>query len=354
MSLTSYRTAPSRDLVGRCITPSFEGRKMFLLIIAMSLGRWTSNRDWAPSIRLMALSLSTCWHGHHYPNGLDLAHAAKVHGFDMIELAHSVAAEQIPGVARMVGGKKVHVSSIHHLCPAAADRTLDSPPDCSLTSSDAPSRQEAMKRSLAAIELAARLSCGVVIVDLGRVEMSDHTAQLEQMTADGKIYSRPYIDLKISMVQERSKLAAVSLELACQSLGDLLPAAAKVGVSIAIASGPTFECLPSQAELLALLREFPQLGVWHDFGHIQRQSNLGLLNHAEHIELTRDRILGCHVHDVVWPCRDHQLPFTGGTDFAGLMPLLPADIPMVWDLDRSQKKGRLAECLGQWTACFGL
>ncbi len=100
-------------------------------------------------------------------------------------------------------------------------------------------------------------------------------------------------------------------------------------------------------------RESPWLGFWHDFGHVQRKANLGLLDHAEFLASIAPRLFGCHVHDVEWPAKDHRIPFTGGgVAFDQLLPLLPKDIPLVWELSPGQRLAHVAERSTEWRQSF--
>jgi hypothetical protein len=60
----------------------------------------------------------------------------------------------------------------------------------------------------------------------------------------------------------------------------------------------------------------PRVGYWHDFGHGQIKHNLGLLDHVEWLEMILPHLVGCHVHDVQWPARDHRTPFSGVLDYS--------------------------------------
>ena len=54
------------------------------------------------------------------------------------------------------------------------------------------------------------------------------------------------------------------------------------------------------------------------------------------------------------PARDHRVPLsTGGVDLAGLLPLVPAGVPLVWELSPSQRSAQIVEALGKWRAGFG-
>ena len=67
----------------------------------------------------------------------------------------------------------------------------------------------------------------------------------------------------------------------------------------------------------------PSIGYWHDFGHAQIKQNMALLDHADWLDHIGQRALGCHVHDVKWPFKDHCPPFTGEINYAQLVPKLP-------------------------------
>ena len=77
--------------------------------------------------------------------------------------------------------------------------------------------------------------------------------------------------------------------------------------------------------------------------------------HEEGMQLAMEaRMLGCHVHDVEWPARDHRIPFTGGgVDFDTLLPLVPKGTPLVWELSPGQRRAHVQERLVEWKSRFG-
>ena len=97
------------------------------------------------------------------------------------------------------------------------------------------------------------------------------------------------------------------------------------------------------------------IGYWHDFGHVQRKHNLGLLDHAEWIGKMRPHWMGCHLHDVEWPARDHRVPLTAsGVDFDRLMPLVPGNKPVVWEISSRRRKETIVQMLPEWRRRFGM
>jgi hypothetical protein len=63
-------------------------------------------------------------------------------------------------------------------------------------------------------------------------------------------------------------------------------------------------------------------------------------------------LIGCHLHDVIWPERDHRVPFQGSVDFDRLLPLVPKDKPIVWELSHRRKKEDILMALPLWRAKF--
>jgi len=112
-----------------------------------------------------------------------------------------------------------------------------------------------------------------------------------------------------------------------------------------------------EQESLRLVEEFGRegaLGYWHDFSEVQKRANLGLLDHAQHLQAISPRLLGCHVHDVDWPAKDHRVPLsTGGVDFEKLLPWVPKGLPLVWELSPSQRRAQVLAEHQAWRSKFG-
>jgi len=105
-----------------------------------------------------------------------------------------------------------------------------------------------------------------------------------------------------------------------------------------------------------LLLEFnrPTVGYWHDCGHAQIKENLGFINHRMHLEAMAPRLLGMHVHDVVFPGRDHAAPGSGMIDFASLQPMVKPEHIKVFEfsprLKVEEAAGGVAFVKGLWGA----
>jgi sugar phosphate isomerase/epimerase len=305
----------------------------------------------------MNLSLSTCWHSHRYQDGLDVAKEARALGFEFIEISHGTKISLLPGLMKAFDSGIIRVSSIHNFCPSPVEVMIDAPDAYEFTSHRDHERERAIALTKQSMQTALRFGANRVVLHLGSVPMKSLTAELEAFALRGEIYSRAYVDVKLKLVQEREKLSAHYLERARAALRELLPIAEKAGVALAIETRSHYEQVPNEREMLILLDEFkdnPWLGAWHDFGHVQRKANLGLLDHAEFLARIAPRLLGCHVHDVEWPAKDHRVPLsTGGVDFDRLLPLLPKGIPLVWEMSGSQRRAHVLDTLQAWRAKYG-
>ena len=302
------------------------------------------------------LSLSTCWNSHRHQNGEDIVKEALHYGFEYIEVSHGLKITQLPGILDMVKGGHIKVSSVHNFCPSPVEVMMDAPDAFEFTSPRGSERQRALDLTEKTLETTARLGADRVVVHLGTVSMKEYTDRLEDLVDAGKIYSRDYNRLKLEFVTERTKAAQRFFDRARTALDLLLPACEKHQIKLGIETRSHFEQVPSEGEMLALFEQYKEsqwIGFWHDFGHVQRKANLGLLNHAELLGAISPRLLGCHIHDVAWPAKDHRVPFTGGdVDFDLLIPLLPKNIPMVWELSPTQKQSVLAKQLQLWRQKF--
>ena len=303
------------------------------------------------------LSLSTCWNSHRYQDGLDIAKEARALGFEFIEVSHGTSISLIPGLLKACETGVIRVSSVHNFCPSPVEVLMDAPDAYEFTSHRRDERERALMLTKQSIQYAGRFGASRVVLHMGSVAMKHHTPRLEAMAMEGGLYSRPYSDLKLKFVAQREKASAFYVNRARAALHELLPTAEAAQVALAIETRSHFEQVPSERELLALMTEFkdcPWIGAWHDFGHVQRQANLGLLDHAQLLQAIAPKLLGCHVHDVDWPARDHRVPLsTGGVDFDTLLPLVPKGIPLVWELSPSQRRAVVQTQLAAWRARYG-
>jgi sugar phosphate isomerase/epimerase len=97
------------------------------------------------------------------------------------------------------------------------------------------------------------------------------------------------------------------------------------------------EELPLEGDFEEFLREFdsPAVGYWHDTGHAQIKEQLGIIEHARFLQTLAPRLAGFHIHDVLFPIRDHAAPGTGIINFAVLKPFVQPQHIKVFELGPS-------------------
>ncbi len=276
-------------------------------------------------------------------------------GFDRVELGHGIRLSLMQGVQTVVDQGRVRISSLHNFCPLPVE-ILTPSPDCLLFSSHrVAERDRAVRQTLQTIDFAERLGAPFVVLHCGRVVMPPVTEQLLDLAAAGRHLAPAYARLKTQAVRMREARAPKHIARLKDCLARIVEHAANKGVRLGLESRQAYEEIPSEREFPDLLETFgPAAGYWHDLGHVQIRHNLGFVDHAEWLAQMAPRLLGCHVHDVVWPGRDHQPPFTGGSvDYDRLVPLIPKGTLFVWEMSPRRTREEIAESLRLWKECFG-
>ncbi len=278
-------------------------------------------------------------------------------GFDTIEISHGLKVSLLPGIQKAFREGQIRVSGLHNFCPSPVELMIDAPDAYEFTSHRMTDRERAMSLTLRTLEFAAQFEARYVVLHLGSVPIRKYTARLEAMLAEGKRHTREYVRLKLAFVEARERVASRYVERARDAVAQIAEKAKEVGVPVALESRSHFEQVPTEAEMVSLLdhfRENPWVGYWHDFGHVQRKANLGLLDHDACIRAAAPHWLGCHLHDVEWPHRDHRVPLTAsGVDFDTLMPLVPKGRPVVWEISSRRRKQTIVDALPRWRDRFG-
>jgi sugar phosphate isomerase/epimerase len=260
----------------------------------------------------------------------------------------------MPGIQQMFESGKIKFSSLHNFCPLPVE-VLGASPDCYQFSSAYPSeRERAIKQTFQTIDFAQRFGAPFVVLHLGEVRMKPATDSLIALAKKGKLLSRKYVREKIHAVQKREAAAAPYLSRAKDCLRRVVDYASSKSIKLGVEGRRGYEEIPSERELPALLDEInsPQLGYWHDFGHIQIKENLAFLDHGEWLRQIGSRAFGCHVQDCIWPAQDHQPPFAGDVDLTKLVPLLPRDCVFVWEMSPRKTAEEIQRSVDAWKQHF--
>jgi sugar phosphate isomerase/epimerase len=302
------------------------------------------------------ISFSTCWNsGRHTAGDAMLAEIRNKLGFDLIELGHGIRLSLMPGIQDVFERGLVRFSSLHNFCPLPVE-VMAASPDCyTYSARGAQERERAVKQTLQTIDFAERLGAPFVVLHCGHVPIPRVTDRLIDLINAGKMYSREYVRRKIAAVAKREEHAAFYLARVTECLKPIVDHAAKRNVRLGIEGRRGYEQIPSERELPALLDDLnsPNVGYWHDLGHIQIKENLGFLDHAEWLAQIGSRTLGCHVQDCIWPAQDHQPPFAGDIDLEKLVPLLPSACLFVWEMSPRKTAVEIRRSVATWKERFG-
>lgn len=301
------------------------------------------------------ISFSTCWNSGRHTAGDEMLREIKDLGFNRIELGHGIRISLMPGIQKMFDAGEVQFTSLHNFCPLPVEITRASPDCYKFSAAYSKERARAINQTFQTIDFAERLGAPFVVLHCGEVEMNPITDELIVLAKRGEIFSREYVRKKLKAVQTREAAAPPYLERVKDSLRQIAEYAAKKNIRLGVEGRRGYEEIPSERELPTLLDELnsPQLGYWHDMGHIQIKENLGFLDHWEWLRTIGPRALGCHLQDCIWPAQDHQPPFAGMVDLEKLVPLLPANCLFVWEMSPRKTPEEIRRSVALWKERFG-
>jgi sugar phosphate isomerase/epimerase len=269
-----------------------------------------------------------------------------------VELSHGIQLSLWTTIEKFLADHPMTVTSLHNFCPLPIEIS-DSAPDCyQCTSGDSRERERALRNTLQTIDYAHRIGARRVVIHLGSVASPVATDRLISLIRKSHYLDRTFVRQKLDAIRKRESVALYDRVL--EWLQPVLTHARTAGVTLGIENRIGVETFPSEREFRRLLTDIPDgaMGYWHDFGHAQVRHNLTLVDHAEWLSEMSSRLIGCHVHDVQFPAQDHCAPFTGMIEFTKLVSLVPANTPMVWELDSRVSKEEIGSALSRWKAAF--
>jgi sugar phosphate isomerase/epimerase len=303
------------------------------------------------------LSFSSCWNNSRHSEGDEMIDEIISLGFEDIELSHGMTISKLPGIQKAYQQGKFRCSGVHNYFPSPVEVMIDAPDAYEFSSHRPYERARAMEMTLRTMELAAEFDAKYVVMHMGSVPMPSKkwTKRLTQMLKDGHQLEHSFAKHKLKFVKKREKIAPLYYQRAIEALEQLSEKAAELKIPLAVESRSRYEDVPSESEMVRLQEHFkdnPWVGYWHDFGHVQLKHNLGFLDHNQWLEKMAPYLIGCHVHDVYWPDRDHRVPLTGELDFEKLLRHVDPKLPLVWELSPTREADQIKEALQVWKAKF--
>jgi sugar phosphate isomerase/epimerase len=301
------------------------------------------------------LSCSTCWNSGRHKDGEEMLKEIVDLGFTHVELGHGIRMSLMEGVMRAAEKGLCNFSSLHNFCPLPVEITRASPDCYKFSSPDDRERERAVRHTFQTVDFAVRLGARFVVLHLGRTSIADYTDRLVRLAEVGMVHSREFVRAKLECIQRREQEADGYLRRAKECLRRVADYAAEKGIRLGVESRHSFEEIPNEREMLQVLDEFdePTIGYWHDFGHVQVKHNLGFLDHLEWMEEVSPRLIGCHLHDTVWPGHDHRPPFTGDVDFDALLPFIPEETLFVFEMSPRRTVEEITLAREKWLQKFG-
>ncbi len=303
------------------------------------------------------LAFSTCWNNANHTDGEDLIDEILEMGFSNIELSHGMTVSKYPGIKRAFEQNKFNCCGVHNYFPAPLEVLIDAPDAFEFTSDDSYKRNKSMRLAKESLESAAEFGADYLVLHMGSVPMRHDkwSVPLTELAAEHAKQGKKFTKHLEKFIAKRAKYSKKYFARAMEALEILGDVAKEAGVVLAIESRSKYEDVPSEPEMRILQESFvdnPWIGYWHDFGHVQLKHNLNLLEHKEWLTEMEPHLVGCHLHDVIYPAKDHRVPFAGELDYASLLKHVDPTKPLVWEISLSQKKEAIISALAQWKEQF--
>ncbi len=282
----------------------------------------------------MRYSLSTNWNSREREDGDAMLDEIASLGFDQVELGYALTHGQAEAVRRRVRAGEFRVSSVHAFCPFPLPGIRPDPEPYSLCDrKDFKGRRRGIEAALECARFASEMQAPAMVLHAGRAPVFRAARRLQHMVEDGLRRTPKYEKALLKFQMKRERKAAKGLETLRASLDLLLPEFEKLGVKLCLENLPTGDAIPNEPEAFALLREYEgaPLACWHDWGHGRIRHELGLVHQGMLLKRLKDRIGGMHLHDVLPPLEDHNMPPGGLVDFRQLEPFLATGIPLVFE-----------------------
>jgi len=273
-----------------------------------------------------SLAISTAWNYRPDSDIKDMLSKIKDVGLDAIEIGYNFTPPRLKELISLIDVMVIKVVSIHNFCPLPAE----SKPgrfftDCfRLSSLDDEERKKAVSYTKRTIDTACSLSCPVVIIHAGVVELKNESVKrILSLYNEGKFDSQDYRKIKNELLDDRQNQKKSYLESAVRSLEEILNYAGQAGVKIGLETRYYPHEIPNIEEADYLLNLFKDKGLlyWHDVGHAEVNERLSIASHNDYLQRFASYMLGIHLHDLIG-IDDHLAPFSGDFDFSKISPYM--------------------------------
>ena len=219
---------------------------------------------------------------------------------------------------------------MHNFCPVPNDgpskRHLSN--YYRLSSIDEYERQQAVKWTNIAVDTAEHLGAGVVVIHAGTLDFEDERSPLLfHLYSNGQRSSNAFREERCRILQLREEKKRPYIAALEQSLNEVVAYGKKRNIKIGLETRYYPIEIPNFEEIGYFLDLYDkdEMGYWHDVGHAEMNSRLGIRPHIDFLETYKDRLIGVHLHGIKGN-RDHLAPFEGDMDLDQFLPYFGSDV----------------------------
>jgi sugar phosphate isomerase/epimerase len=264
-------------------------------------------------------------------------------GFTAIEVSHST---DEAGLRECLACGVLPVVSLHAPTPFSREKNGRANSALNLAALDEFERRDAVIATHRTIDFAAEYGARFVVVHLGGVDGGPRDAErrLRELFAAGGIDGEEAARVRAEGIAARAAAVPAHLAAARRSLAELVEYAHPRGVTIGLENRLHYHEIPTPEEAADLLAGYApdEAGYWHDTGHAEVWSRLGFTPHQRFFDLCRDRLIGCHLHDVRGLV-DHRAPGNGTLDWAMVRAGIPVTAARTCEIDQHEPEPTLAD-----------
>ncbi|MBF0479557.1 MAG: sugar phosphate isomerase/epimerase [Candidatus Omnitrophica bacterium] len=269
------------------------------------------------------LSLSSCW---NYSPDIDIHDwliQVKELGFNAIELDYHLSRPHLQQIHKTLPKLGLAISSVHNFCPTPDDDP--SPRHLSnyyrLSALDEWERKKAVGWTCYTIDTAVEFKAKAIVLHAGMIDSDDiRSKKLFELYMDGQKDSAEFYQERKRILNFRKKNREPYIAALEESLTDVMDYAFRKKIKVGLETRYYPTEIPDFQEIGMFLNLFERkgLGYWHDVGHAEMNSRLGITDHLDFLEAYGKYLIGVHLHGMTGK-RDHQVPFSGDLDLSPLI-----------------------------------
>jgi sugar phosphate isomerase/epimerase len=313
-------------------------------------------------------SFSTCWNSYRHEDGGEMLREIADLGFDYAELSHGIRVSLLPGILDAVDSGVIKVSTLHNFCPLPMGINHAAPNIYQFSSQDRREREYALKHTFKTIEFATRVGAKLIVLHCGSMRFikgfwanlfgdgqEEFTDHLVQLLEEGKGGTEEFNQLVARAMENQEKFKTDAVRRSLEMINTIAAKAAEHDLLLGIENREALEEIPLDQDMGEFLDALPADTVryWHDCGHGQIKENIGFINHRLHVEGLSERLGGFHIHDVVFPGKDHQPPGKGMIDYAALKPFVKPEHIKVFEMNPALTSEEVLEGVAHIKSVWG-